>query len=82
MPYPYICNHCKKLFDYKRISIKCKRGVFVEGDITCPSCGHFASPIDINSLFKNRDERHEDRGYILCPKCGGKMELTGVSFFD
>lgn len=48
----------------------------------CPSCGNLASPINLDALMKNKDEEHKESGYISCPKCGGRLELTGVSFFD
>lgn len=82
MSFPYRCNHCKKLINHKRVNIKCKRGVFIENDVKCPSCGNLASPINLDALMKNKDEEHKESGYISCPKCGGRLELTGVSFFD
>ena len=78
-PTIYECYHCKKLFNHDRVSIICKRGIFRENDVECPTCKtYYTRFIPAEGFFEDEEEPKDGYIYICkerCPKCHSKMKV-------
>ena len=76
-PTIYQCYHCKSFFNHDRMSIVCKRGIFKENDVECPSCKSVLTlAMSANDFFEDEGESRTESNYICkerCPKCYSKM---------
>lgn len=79
----YECDNCKKFFIHDRISIECRKGIFIENEIPCPECGHnWAKPVEEEEIKPVNAESERCLSGCWCPRCGADLEIENYGLYD
>ena len=81
-PVPYYCINCNEFFQYNRIIIHGKGGVYHTNCNKCPNCSMPFIHMLQMEMLKGKEEYGYGECEQECPKCGHKLKVTSNGIYD